>query len=109
MTSLSKNTNSLKKMKSETLDLESNNDQLKKFSLDKIEEESNTNPTTLYRSLSLNLPQNFVPHIKPKKSNILPPAFMLILGKMNCYILILEKKKLFILLLVLFLKKIIII
>ena len=77
MTSLSKNTNSLKKMKSETLDLESNNDQLKKFSLDKIEEESNTNPTTLYRSLSLNLPQNFVPHIKPKKSNIKPSPMLL--------------------------------
>ena len=73
----SNNTNALKKMNSETIELKFNNNQLKKFSLDKIEEESHINPTTLYRSLSLNIPINFVPHIKPKKSNIKPSPMLL--------------------------------
>ena len=73
----SNNTNALKKMNSETIELKFNNNQLKKFSLDKIEEESNIKSTTLYRSLSLNIPINFVPHIKPKKSNIKPSPMLL--------------------------------
>jgi hypothetical protein len=73
----SNNTNALKKMNSETIELKFNNNQLKKFSLDKIEEESNIKSTTLYRSLSSNIPINFVPHIKPKKSNIKPSPMLL--------------------------------
>ena len=73
----SKNSNSLKKINSETIELDFNNNQLNKFCLDNIQEESNINPTILYRSLSLNIPINFVPHIKPKKSRIKPSPMLL--------------------------------
>ena len=64
---------SIKKLKSE-MNIHPKNKKFLKISFEEKEHETQKGSTKWTRSLSLNLPRNFVPQIKPKKTKLSPMA-----------------------------------